>query len=113
MVTCVLTGPLEGVRLKIFTFDWDGVRETDGGYIIHKTLEDVCYSRVALLVYDMQIDIFNQAPVLKPVIPQVAAVLEAARAAHVPTFFSRHMSLPRRLMGTSQLRTAMAWQRAD
>ena len=29
------------------------------------------------------------------------------------TFFSRHMSLPRELMGVSQLRTAMAWQRVN
>jgi biuret amidohydrolase len=28
-------------------------------------------------------------------------------------FFTRHMSLPVRLMGTAQLRTAMAWQQVD
>jgi biuret amidohydrolase len=40
-------------------------------------------------------------------------VLAAARAGGYPVFFTRHMSLPVRLMGTAQLRTAMAWQRVD
>jgi biuret amidohydrolase len=40
-------------------------------------------------------------------------VLEAARRAGVRVFFTRHMSLPVELMGISQLRTAMAWQRKD
>jgi len=40
-------------------------------------------------------------------------VLTAARAAGVRTFFTRHMSLSRELMGGFQLRTAMAWQRVD
>ena len=83
------------------------------GLNVPQTLEEICTSRVALLVYDMQADIFSQAPALKPVVPQVSAVLQAARAARVPTFFSRHMSLPKRLMGATQLRTAMAWQRAS
>ena len=30
-----------------------------------------------------------------------------------PVFFSRHTSLPKKLMGVSQLRQAMAWQRVD
>ena len=30
-----------------------------------------------------------------------------------PVFFTRHMSLPARLMGAAQLRTAMAWQHVD
>ncbi len=78
---------------------------------IPQTLEEVCDpSRTALLVYDMQIDIFRQAPKLKTVVPQVSAVLEAARAAKMRTFFSRHMSLPLELMGATQFRTATAWQ---
>lgn len=79
---------------------------------IPQTLEAVCDPRrLALLVYDMQGDIFEQAPTLRGVVPQVVQVLEAARAAKVRTFFSRHMSLPNELAGVSQLRTAMAWQR--
>src|SRR5262249_49503828 len=35
----------------------------------------------------------------------------AAREAGIRTFFSRHMSLPKELMGVFQLRMAMAWQR--
>jgi biuret amidohydrolase len=35
---------------------------------------------------------------------------EAPRRAAVGVFFTRHMSLPNRLIGISQLRTAMAWQ---
>jgi nicotinamidase-related amidase len=40
-------------------------------------------------------------------------VLEAAREAGLRVFFTRHMSLPTELMGISQLRMAMAWQRKD
>src|SRR5262249_46035493 len=82
------------------------------GLEIPQTLDEVCDPRrIALLVYDMQIGIFQQAPGLSAVIPKVVEVLEAARAARVRTFFCRHMSLPRELMGVAQLRTAMAWQR--
>ena len=42
---------------------------------------------------------------------KVLQVLEAARAAHVRVFHTRHMSLPKELMGVSQFRMAMAWQR--
>jgi nicotinamidase-related amidase len=82
------------------------------GLTIPRTLAEVCNPRhTALLVYDMQMGIVQQAPALKTVIPQVSAVLEAARAAKLRTFFSRHMSLPSELMGISQLRTAMTWQK--
>ena len=40
-------------------------------------------------------------------------MLIAARANGYPVFFTRHMSLSVRLMGTAQLRTAMAWQHVD
>jgi nicotinamidase-related amidase len=79
---------------------------------IPQTLEEACDpTRTALLVYDMQLGIFEQAPALKSVTPQVVAVLAAARKAKVRTFFSRHLSLPNELTGISQLRTAMAWQK--
>jgi biuret amidohydrolase len=42
---------------------------------------------------------------------KVVQVLEATRKAGAQVFFTRHMSLPRELMGVSQFRTAMAWQR--
>jgi nicotinamidase-related amidase len=41
----------------------------------------------------------------------VKRILEATRKAGVRVFFTRHMSLPKELMGAFQLRTAMAWQR--
>ena len=84
------------------------------GLEIPRMLEEVVDPRrMALLVYDMQVGIFEQAPALRRVIPQVVEVLNAAREAKVRTFFCRHMSLPNELAGVSQLRTAMAWQRLD
>lgn len=95
---------------------------TEGGSVVQRafgleiprTLEEIVDPRrLALLVYDMQVGIFEQAPGLRPVIPRVVEVLACAREAGVRTFFCRHMSLPTALMGVSQVRTAMAWQRLD
>jgi nicotinamidase-related amidase len=84
------------------------------GLDVPRTLEEVLDPRrLALLVYDMQAGIFHQAPGLRPVVPRVVEALEAARAAGVRTVFCRHLSLPPELMGVSQLRTAMAWQRLE
>ncbi len=81
---------------------------------VPRTLDEVVDPRrLALVVYDMQAGIFAQAPGLRAVVPRVVEVLDAARAAGVRTFFCRHMSLPTELMGVSQLRTAMAWQRVE
>jgi biuret amidohydrolase len=66
--------------------------------------------RVALLVYDMQVGIARQIEARDEIVGQVRRVLQSARAAKVRTFFTRHMSLPRELMGSMQYRTAMAWQ---
>lgn len=66
--------------------------------------------RVALLVYDMQVGIARQIKERDNIVGQVRKVLQSARAAKVRTFFTRHMSLPRELMGSMQYRTAMAWQ---
>jgi nicotinamidase-related amidase len=78
---------------------------------IPDTLDDVCDpERLALLVYDMQVGVVGQLDDGPHVTAQVIEVLEAARQAGVRVFFTRHMSLPRELMGISQLRTAMAWQ---
>ena len=66
--------------------------------------------RVALLVYDMQVGIARQIKERESIVGQVRQVLQSARAAKVRTFFTRHMSLPRELMGSMQYRTAMAWQ---
>src|SRR5215216_4630794 len=84
------------------------------GLNIPRTLEEVCDPRrMALLVYDMQVGIVSQLPDGPEVTARVAEVLRAAREGGFPVFFSRHMSLPKELMGVFQLRQAMAWQRVD
>src|SRR2546423_3053133 len=84
------------------------------GLSIPEPLEEVCDpQRVALLVYDMQVGILNQIKTPEQLTLQVLKVLTAARHARVRVLFSRHLSLPKELMGMSQLRMAMAWQRTD
>jgi biuret amidohydrolase len=84
------------------------------GLEIPQTLEEICDpQRMALVVYDMQVGILKQIKNPEAVVAQVSRVLEAARAAGVRTFFMRHMSLPRELMGGFSYRMAMAWQRTD
>ena len=84
------------------------------GLSIPETLEEVCNpQRVALLVYDMQVGILSQIKNPEQFTVQVLKVLSAARRAGVRVFFSRHLSLPKELMGMLQFRMAMAWQRVD
>jgi nicotinamidase-related amidase len=72
---------------------------------IPQTLADVCDpTRLALVVYDMQVGILNQIENGGQITKKVGQVLEACRKASVRVFFTRHMSLPKELMGTSQLR---------
>jgi nicotinamidase-related amidase len=81
---------------------------------IPETLADVCHrDRIVLVVYDMQVGIVDQLADGPQVIERVRQVLDAARQAGVRVFYTRHMTLPVELMGISQLRTAMAWQRKD
>jgi len=81
---------------------------------IPDTLADVCDpDRLALLVYDMQVGVVGQLADGPKVTDGVRRVLESARRAGVRVFFSRYMTLPAELMGSFQLRTAMAWQRKD
>jgi nicotinamidase-related amidase len=83
------------------------------GLEIPETLAEVCDpSRAALLVYDMQAGIVPHVREPDVLVAQVARVIDAARAAGTRVVFSRHLSLPNELAGVSQLRTAMAWQRA-
>ena len=84
------------------------------GLSIPKSLEEVCDPQhVALLVYDMQVGILSQIKNTEEITGQVVKVLSAARNAGVRVFFSRHLSLPKELMGVFQFRMAMAWQRVD
>ena len=67
----------------------------------------------ALVVYDMQVGIVPQIKNGQEIINKVSRILDAARSAGIRTFFTRHMSLPKELMGAFQFRMAMAWQRKD
>jgi nicotinamidase-related amidase len=88
--------------------------KTAYGVSIPQTLEEVCEpQRIALLVYDMQVGILSQIEKSEKITLQVLKVLNAARDAEVRVLFSRHLSLPKELMGMSQFRMAMAWQRTD
>ncbi len=82
---------------------------------IPETLEDACDpAMMAVIVYDMQAGVVRQLPDGgAEAVERVSRVLTAARAGGYPVFFTRHMSLPARLMGAAQLRTAMAWQHVD
>ena len=84
------------------------------GLELPQTLDEICDPRrLALVVYDMQIGILKQLRNPEVIVAKVSRVLEAARGAGVRTFFMRHMSLPRELMGAFSYRMAMAWQRTD
>jgi biuret amidohydrolase len=81
---------------------------------IPDSLADACDpDRLALLVYDMQVGVIDQLADGPQVTERVGRVLEAARRAGVRVFFTRYMTLPTELLGISQLRRWMAWQRKD
>src|SRR5215471_8061622 len=84
------------------------------GLDIPRTLEDLCDPRrMALLVYDMQVGILSQIKNGEEITTRVLKVLRAAREGGIRVIFSRHMSLPKELMGVFQMRMAMAWQRVE
>lgn len=70
-------------------------------------------SRTALLVYDMQRGIAKQIADSQRVIESCIAAIAAARSAGMRIAYSKHMSLPHAWLGSTQLRTAMAWQRVQ
>lgn len=84
------------------------------GIRIPSSLDEIISPQnTALIVYDMQVGIVGQIKGGQEITKQTSRVLEAARSAGIRTFFTRHMSLPKELMGAFQSRTAMAWQRVD
>jgi nicotinamidase-related amidase len=84
------------------------------GLDIPRTLAEVCDPRcLALIVYDMQVGILRQLANSAEITANVVKVLGAAREAGVRVCFTRHLSLPKELMGVFQWRMAMAWQRVD
>jgi nicotinamidase-related amidase len=82
------------------------------GIAVPTTLEEWCDPhRMALIVYDMQVGICRQIANAQLIVDHVGIALEAARSAGMRVAFTRHISLPRKWMGMTQLRTAMAWQK--
>jgi biuret amidohydrolase len=90
------------------------------GLDIPLRLEEACNPwRMALIVYDMQVGIMSQLPHGPEVTAKVGEILGAAREGGFPVFFSRHMSLPKELMGLRRTRTSVwpslskAWKRSS
>jgi len=84
------------------------------GLEIPETLRELVNPKqCALIVYDMQVGIVRQIRNGAAITERVMQVLHVARTAGMRVFFTRHLSLPKQLMGTSQFRQAMAWQRVD
>jgi nicotinamidase-related amidase len=70
-------------------------------------------TRTALLVYDMQRGIAKQVSDAARVIDACKTAIDAARSAGMRIVYSKHMSLPQAWLGSTQLRTSMAWQRVQ
>jgi biuret amidohydrolase len=84
------------------------------GLSIPSALEELCEPRrTALLVYDMQVGICGQIREGARIVERCAAALAAARRGGMRVVFTRHLSCPKTWMGTTQVRTAMAWQRTS
>ena len=82
------------------------------GLDVPTTLSELCRpDRMALIVYDMQAGIVRQLGDAPAITARVRCVLDLARASGVRVIFTRHMSLPLKLMGRFQLRQAMVWQK--
>jgi len=84
------------------------------GITIPQSLDEIITPRnTALIVYDMQVGIVKQIKNGHEITQKVSQLVNAARSSGVRIFFTRHLSLPKELMGAFQSRTAMAWQRVD
>lgn len=81
---------------------------------VPRTLAHICTpERTALVVYDMQVGICSQLKSGEATIERCGEAIAAARAAGMRVVYTRHLSAPKRWMGATQLRTAMAWQHTD
>jgi biuret amidohydrolase len=84
------------------------------GITIPQSLDEIITPRnTAIIVYDMQVGIVKQIKNGHEITQKVSRLVNAARSSGVRIFFTRHLSLPKELMGAFQSRTAMAWQRVD
>ncbi|MGH3786316.1 MAG: cysteine hydrolase family protein [Pseudonocardiaceae bacterium] len=82
------------------------------GLGIPRTLDEVCDPRrMALVVYDMQVGVVGQIARAPEIVHNVTQLVAAARAGGYRVYYLRHMSVPKEIAGTAQLRTAMEWQR--
>lgn len=89
------------------------IRSSEGIEIPTNMAEWCDPPRMALVIYDMQVGICRQIAGAADIVERTGIALEAARSAGMRVAFTRHLSLPRKWMGATQLRTAMAWQRRD
>ncbi len=86
--------------------------QTNFGLDVPTTFSELCRpDEMALIVYDMQVGVVRQLTNGAAITESVARVLASARGSGVRVIFTRHMSLPVKLMGSFQIRQAMAWQR--
>jgi nicotinamidase-related amidase len=94
---------------------WKGViMQHAFGLDVPDTVAEMCRPGAsAVLVYDAQVGILPHVTDGEGLVDRIRQVLEAARAAGVPVFYCRHVSLPVSHLGVGALRTAMAWQRTD
>ena len=84
------------------------------GLDVPESLEEICRpDRLGLLIYDMQVGILGQIADADRVVARVKEALDAARAAGIRTYFTRHVTLPVELMGVAQLRMWRAWQQVE
>ena len=84
------------------------------GLDVPDTVAEMCRpGAAAVLVYDAQAGILPHVKDREALVERIREVVDAARAADVPVFYVRHVSLPPTHLGVGGLRTAMAWQRKD
>jgi nicotinamidase-related amidase len=84
------------------------------GLDVPDTVAEMCRPGAsAVLVYDAQAGILPHVKDRDTLVERIRDVVDAARAADVPVFYVRHVSLPPTHLGVGALRTAMAWQRKD
>ena len=84
------------------------------GLDVPDTVAEMCRpGAAAVLVYDAQVGILPHVKDREALVGRIREVVDAARAADVPVFYVRHVSLPPTHLGVGALRTAMAWQRKE
>jgi nicotinamidase-related amidase len=84
------------------------------GLDVPESVAEMCRPAAAgVLVYDAQVGILPHVKDGDVLVGRIREIVDAARAADVPVFYVRHVSLPPTHLGVGALRTAMAWQRKD